>query len=146
MAKTSKKDKRAHKAKITAMVVAEAIQKGQELSKAEILRRAGYAPSVVARGATGSGSPWTADEFRRGLIASGLGPDVIHKVVEEAAGAKVVSNYRGEVIESDVPDHAIRLKSAQFLADLHGVRVRRTESKSVNINLDADQAAELLDL
>lgn len=147
MAKVSEKKRipESSKARLAAAILANHLEEGKAISKAEILRRAGYAPSTVDRGGGNSGkTPWTSEAFRDSLEKSGLGLAKIQQVLSDAAEAKTVAVYQGSATETDAPDHAIRLKAVKQIADISGLNVKRTQSVNVNIDTDSNGAMDLL--
>ena len=80
--------------------------------------------------------PFRTQGFQNALAEAGATPDKMARVVNEAMDARAVVTYRGEAKESDAPDHAIRLRAADQLADLTGAKITRVQVQSVNVNLD----------
>lgn len=151
MDKVSKEIKPKHdngktsKARALAYEVIKASEGGELPSKAELMRRAGYAPSTADRGKSKSnGTPWTSEAFREVLSSSGFTVQKLNKIYEDASQANVVAVYQGEANETNVPDHAMRLKAAKDIAELSGLHVKRTQSVNVNIDTNTDEMRELL--
>ena len=135
------------KQRALAQVVIEAMQKGQVLPKAELLRRAEYSESVVQRGASNNeGAPWTSDAFKKSLQDSGFTVDRLSEIHEDASKANIVAVYQGAVTETNVPDHALRLKAAKQVAEYTGVAVKRTQAVTVNVDANGREALDLLGL
>lgn len=114
---------------------------GESPTKGELMRRAGYPPSVVR---TRTKDTFTAAGFRALCEANGLTGNRIREVVDDALQAKTVVTFQGDAKESDAPDHAIRLRAAEYLGKITGLQVDRVQN--VNINIDAQEAATLLGL
>lgn len=130
---------------MAAAILARYIEAGEPVTKAQIMREAGYSPSTIHRGGANSGkTPWTAEAFRDSLAKSGLGLDKIQKVLNDAMEANTIAVYQGEAKETDAPDHSIRLKAVKQIADISGLTVKRTASVNVDIQADAGEASKLL--
>lgn len=120
------------KGKALAYALLSSIKKGESVPKAELMRRAGYAPATINARQTRA---WNSRGFIEAMQEAGLGVESIQKVVKEAMEAKAVVTYQGDAKETDAPDHAIRLRATELAAKYTGLDVQR--SQSVNINIDA---------
>lgn len=129
--------------KILAAEVIENSKREKPLSKKQLLVLSGYSPSTIE--ATPF-KPFTAQGFQKALAEAGATPDKMARVVNDAMDAKVVTVFRGQAEESSTPDHAIRLRAADQLADLTGAKITKIQVQSVNVNLDGADFASMLGL
>lgn len=74
----------------------------------------------------------------------GFTQEKVAKVIEEAANANVVSVFHGEVTESDVADHKVRMQAVSLLGDFTGTKKSTIEKKVVNINVDSGDLDRIL--
>lgn len=130
---TSLKSRVTPKQRKLAAAVMERIANGDEVARSELLGLAGYSPKTIDKMPH---LPFTSQGFQKALAEAGATPDKMARVVNEAMDAKVVTVFHGEAQESDAPDHAIRLRAADQLADLTGAKITRVQVQSVNVNLD----------
>jgi hypothetical protein len=136
---------RESRARALAYEVIKASEGGELPTKADLLRRAGYTESVAQKGKTNpNGTPWTSEAFRETLANSGFTVQKLNKIYEDASQANVVAVFQGEANETNVPDHAMRLKAAKDIAELSGLHVKRTQSVNVNIDTNAEEMSALL--
>lgn len=80
------------------------------------------------------------------LREAGVDESKMSRVVSEAMDAKVITTFHGEARETDAPDHAIRLRAADQLADLTGAKITKIQVQSVNVNLNSDDLAQMMGL
>ena len=96
------------------------------------MREAGYAPSSID---AKQHRAWNSQGFKEVMAEAGLGLESIQKVLGDALNAKAQTAYQGEVIESNVADHKVRMHAVELAAKYTGLDVQR--SQSININIDA---------
>lgn len=123
--------------------VIENARREKPLTKKELLVLSGYSPSTIE--ATPF-KPFTSQGFQLALREAGVTEDKMSRVIGEAMDAKVVTTFHGHAQESDAPDHAIRLRAADQLADLTGAKITKIQVQSVNVTLDAGDLAAMLGL
>lgn len=123
--------------------VIENTKRKKPLTRVQLLTLAGYSQGTIE----GTPSkPFTAQGFQRALAEAGATPDKMARVVNEAMDAKVVTVFHGQAEESNAPDHAIRLRAADQLAELTGAKITKVQVQSVNVNLDGGDLLSALGL
>lgn len=127
-------------------LAAEVIQNARRekpLTQTQLLMLSGYSRGTIDKTPS---KPFTTQGFQNALVEAGATPDKMARVVNDAMDARAAATYRGQVIESDAPDHAIRLRAADQLADLTGAKITRVQVQSVNVNLDGGDLLAALGL
>ncbi len=123
--------------------VVENTKREKPLTRTQLLTLAGYSHGTI----DGTPSkPFTSQGFQKALAEAGATPDKMARVVNEAMDARAVVTYRGEARESEAPDHSIRLRAADQLADLTGAKITKVQVQSVNVNLDGSDLLTALGL
>ena len=84
--------------------------------------------------------------FREIADSIGLGRESIAKVIQDAARAKVVVTFKGEAIETDAPDHKIRLAAASLLGDFTGEKKTVIEQRTLNVDVPEDVVRKMVGL
>lgn len=140
---TSLKTRVTPKQRKLATMVMERIANGDEVARSELLGLSGYSPKTIDKSPH---IPFTSQGFQKALAEAGATPDKMARVVNEAMDAKTVVTYKGHAEESEAPDHAIRLRAADQLADLTGAKITKIQVQSVNVNLDGADFAAMLGL
>ena len=111
-------------------------------TKAELLAVAGYLPSVGKK----SAEVWNTQSLREALAKRGFTQEKMSRVLEEAADAKVVTVFKGDARETDAPDHAIRLRAVDQLADVMGLKKLTVAQLNVDVNMGEEATKDLLGL
>jgi hypothetical protein len=111
------------------------------LSKKQLLVLSGYSKSTIEKTPF---KPFSTQGFQLALQQAGATEEKLAKVVSEAMDAKTQTWFKGESIESNHVDHAIRLRAVDQLAELTGAKITKVQVQSVNLNLDASEIAALL--
>lgn len=125
------------------MAVMAKIASGDEVARTEMLGFAGYGKGTLEKTPS---RPFTSQGFQLALREAGVDESKMSRVVSEAMDAKVITTFHGEARESDAPDHAIRLRAADQLADLTGAKITKIQVQSVNVNLNGDDLAKMMGL
>lgn len=127
MAKTSqKRNKAPTKRQMEAARILTHTTLGKQSQK-EALLAVGYSEAV----ASNPQHVWSTKGVQEALTILGLRPDTLVGVAADALDAKQTATYRGEVIESDLPDHKIRLEAMEKIAKISGLI---KDQPSVNVN------------
>ena len=84
--------------------------------------------------------------FREIADSIGLGRESIAKVIQDAARANVVVTFKGEAIETDAPDHKIRLAAASLLGDFTGEKKTVIEQRTLNVDVPEDVVRKMVGL
>lgn len=127
-------------------LAAEVIQntkREKPLTRTQMLMLSGYSRGTVDKTPF---KPFTTQGFQLALREAGVTEDKMSRVIGEAMDAKVVTTFHGHAQESDAPDHAIRLRAADQLADLTGAKITKIQVQSVNVTLDGGDLAMMLGL
>lgn len=125
------------------MLVAQAVVEGklQTTAKNLLLASAGYSPAIANKNPA---DVFTSVGFKKALIALGITPEVIAQPAIEALEATKGSFYQGEYYETEKPDHLVRLKGAEQLAELVGAKKVINENHNINVNVDFEDIAGLI--
>lgn len=86
-----------------------------------------------------------AKGVREALIAKGITPEKLITPATDALQAKQGSWYQGEYYENDAPDHAMRMKGADQLAEILGLKKTVVENRNVNVNVDFQDIGHLFE-
>lgn len=124
-----------------AAAVMERIKSGDEVARSELLGLVGYSAKTIDKMPH---IPFSSQGFQRALAEAGATPDKMARVVNEAMDARNGAWFKGSFHESDAPDHAIRLRAADQLADLTGAKITKIQVQSVNVNLDGADLAKMM--
>ena len=141
-AKKGKSVKLMHQA--LAQAIAEDAEKEpvKRRTKQELLTVAGYTGIVGKQKA----EVWSTQGLREALAARGFTQEKMSRVLEEAADAKVVTVFKGDARETDAPDHAIRLRAVDQLADVMGLKKLTVAQLNVDVNMGEEATKDLLGL
>ncbi len=113
---------------------------GGKLTRSQILEIAGYVnPTKRADRAV-----WTTQGLQEALQRRGFTPEKVTRVLEEAADAKIVTTFHGHAKESNVADHAIRLRAVDQLGDLMGLKKINVQTLNVDVNMSPDEVRGML--
>jgi len=123
--------------------ILEAASRGENVTRTELVRRAGYAPSMADRAV---GRIWDSEGLQNALAELGVTPQKMVKVLDDGMQAKVVTVFHGEAFETQAPDHSIRLKAIDQLADVMGLKKMTVEQRNINVNLDGDDLLSAIGL
>lgn len=126
-----------------AAAVIENTKREKPLSRTQLLMLTGYSRGTIEKTPS---KAFTSQGFQNALAEAGVTPDKMARVVNEAMDAKVVTVFHGEAQESNAPDHAIRLRAADQLAELTGAKITKVQVQSVNVNLDGGDLLSALGL
>ena len=124
--------------------VAEVAKTGKKMTKKQMLLNAGYALSMSKRPI--SAQPWSSEGFKQALAERGIDMSEIARTLEHAKKANIATIFRGVATESDVPDHSIRLKAIDQLAEYTGLKKHHVQVTSVNVDVKPEDALDLLGL
>src|SRR3990172_6691780 len=105
----------------------------ENVTRTELVRRAGYAPSMADRAV---GRIWDSEGLQNALAEMGITPQKMVKVLDDGMQAKVVTVFHGDAHETNAPDHSIRLKAIDQLADVMGLKKMTVEQRTINVNLE----------
>lgn len=111
------------------------------LTKKQLLVLSGYGMSTIEKTPF---KPFESKGFQVALREAGATEEKMARVVNEAMDAKNGAWFKGHYNESDAPDHAIRLRAADQLAELTGAKITKIQVQSVNVNLDSADLASML--
>jgi len=129
------------KAEILAKEVIKADEKGETVTKGELLRRSGYASTTIAKQ---TAKPFTTQAFQNALRVHGVNDETISGVFKDALHAKQGAWFKGKYKEADVADHKIRMESAKNLAELSGLKKIVIETHNVNVNIEGEDLRSML--
>lgn len=107
-----------------------------EATQKETLLKLGYSETVASTPSL----VWSSEGVREALALLGVRPDTIIAPVIDALQANQTATYRGEVIESNIPDHKERRQSAETLAKISGIL---KDTPTVNMNSLTVQPADM---
>ncbi len=121
-------------------------ESGENVTKEALMIRAGYSPQSAK---SNHGKVFGAPGYQTALRQYGFNVNKLAakaaRVMEEAMDAKkTIKTKEGDLIESDVADHDVRLKAANLSADVLGLKKVHVQQTSVNVTIDSSQAASLL--
>lgn len=114
--------------------------KAREKTKTSILTNFGYAISTAK---TAQKEIFSAEGMQNALRTLGVTPEKLLAVGTEAMQAKKGTFYEGEYHETNAPDHEVRLKGGNFIADMFGLKKQVIEQRNVNINVAPEDIAHL---
>lgn len=140
-AKKGKSEKLMH-AKLAEVVVSNAKRK-KKLTPKEMLQIAGYSPQVVRKR---TAEVWSTQGLRDALANHGFTQEKMTKVLKEASEARVVAVFKGDARETEAPDHAIRLRAVDQLADVMGLKKMTLATLNVDVNMSEEDTKKLLGL
>lgn len=112
-------------------------------TQTQILRDAGYAEATAA---TKPGIVVASPGVRKALAEWGFTPERVNHVLNEALDAKQGAWFKGEYHTSDEADHKVRLAATSTLGDFAGIKKYQVEQRSVNVNIDGKDLADMLGL
>lgn len=119
----------------------ESMASSDPVSRGELMRRVGYSSTTakdrVAR-------TFSSKAFLDALAARGVTQDKISKVFDDAMKANVVTVFKGQARESNVPDHKLRLQAVDKLGDFTGQKKKVVESRTVKVDLTGDDLRKSL--
>ena len=110
-------------------------------TKAELMRRAGYSKGTIG---SSSGKVFSSEGFQLALKRAGITEDRLTSVYTDAMQAKQTVTFKGEMSETDLPDHKMRVHAADKLADLLNVKKKTLQINKVSVDLDRDQVNDML--
>jgi len=119
--------------------VVQILASGTTKNKGEILKEAGYAPSTYQH----PKKVFSTEGVQMALKELGINPMSIMRTLTEAQKANIVTTYRGETTETDVPDHKLRAKVAVDMAEITGMKKLHIKQENINVNLDISEAKDL---
>ncbi len=102
----------------------------------------GYARGTVDLGVN---RLFSTEGLQAALLELGVSPPKLLNTGVEAMTAKKGAFFRGEYNEVDSPDHQTRLQGAHFLADVLGLKKQVIENRNVNVNVEMDDIAGMID-
>ena len=108
-----------------------------------VMEAVGYSRSAAAKSQR---RVLDSRSFREIADSIGLGRESIAKVIQDAARAKVVVTFKGEAIETDAPDHKIRLAAASLLGDFTGEKKTVIEQRTLNVDVPEDVVRKMVGL
>ena len=124
--------------------VVEVAKKGEtNKTKADLMQAAGYSGATARSSAA---RVWSSDGFQAALAEHGLTPAKLSKVFNDAVGANVVTIFKGNATQTDVPDHKIRLQAVSLAGDFLGAKKQVHEVKKINVNISEESMADILGL
>lgn len=129
-------------AKLAEIVVEESVKK-RGRSKKDMMLEAGYSLHSARADANRA---FTSEGFKHALAELGGTQEKIAKVFLDAMQAKVVSVYRGEAHETDVPDHKTRLAAADKLGDFTGQKSINIKQQAVHLHASVGELDGMLGL
>ena len=124
--------------------LAEKVLAGETLNKTvgDVMMSVGYAPSTIDRNQT---KIFSSQGFQNALVALGATPEKILTPALDALQATQTTAYQGEITETNVPDHKIRMQGADQLAEFLGIKKQIVENRNINVNVEFQDIAELFD-
>ncbi len=122
--------------------LAEEVKKQPDDQRAYLLARAGYSDASIKGSST---ELYTSKGFHNALVSLGVTPEKILSPSLAALDATQTATYKGQIFASDLPDHNIRLKAADQLADILGIKKQVIEQRTINVNVDGSEVAHLFD-
>ncbi len=114
--------------------------KEERLNKTDLLKYAGYTDTSAKASMM---ELYSTKGFIEALNQRGVRPNDLVKVAQGAMQAKKGTFFRGEYIESDQLDHDTALKGAHFVADILGLKKTVNENRNINVNVGAEDIADL---
>ena len=123
--------------------IVDAATRGEKVTRTELVRRAGYAPSMADRAV---GRIWDSEGIQNALAELGVAPQKVVKVLDESMKANVVTVFHGDAKESNAPDYAIRLRAVDQIADVMGLKKMTVEQRTINVNIEGEELAAMLNL
>ena len=118
-------------------------QSGKPRPVKQVMEDVGYSSSVAKHQQR---RVLDSRSFREIAESIGLGRESIAKVIQDAARAKVVVTFKGEAIETDAPDHKIRLAAASLLGDFTGEKKTVIEQRTLNVDVPEDVVRKMVGL
>ena len=122
--------------------VADAIINGdlQTKTRQEIVRSSGYSPITAKAHTT---DVFTSEGVKQALIAQGIDLNALTKPAIDAMTANKGSFFQGEYYKTKEPDHIVRLKGMDLLADITGLKKQVIENRNINVNVDYGEIADV---
>lgn len=117
------------------------IKSGKRRTTKEVMKAVGYSDLTASHQQTRT---LTSESLRQCLLARGLDETKIHKVLDEAMGAGVVTTYKGTATETDAPDYKTRLAAVGMLGDFMGLKKVTIEQRNLNVDVDSKDLLEIL--
>jgi len=108
----------------------------------DIMLSVGYTRANVDRSVN---RIFSTEGLQAALLELGVTPPKLLNTGVEAMTANKGSFYRGEYKETDNADHQTRLQGAHFLADVLGLKKQVIENRNVNVNVEMDDIAGMID-
>ena len=109
----------------------------------QILIEAGYSQTTAA---TKQSLIASSPGVQKALAEWGFTPERVSRVLTEALDAKQGAWFKGEYHTSDEADHKVRLAATSTLGDFAGIKKYQVEQRSVNVNIDGKDLADMLGL
>jgi hypothetical protein len=112
------------------------------VDRKELMLKVGYSRSTAEKK---TAEVFKSPGFLAALEEMGVNGEKIVKTINNALEARLTSTYRGGIVESDEPDHQTRLKAANSLADLLGLKHKKTVhlSRTENISVSIEEISHL---
>ena len=83
--------------------------------------------------------PQVQREIERVMEKMNVTDDIIIQKISEGMDANIVSDYKGEPVQTEIPDHKVRHKFVESLIDIKGLKApKQIEQKSVSIDLKVE--------
>ena len=139
----NKKKKPTEKQKRLAKLLVKNTSADKPRSDKELAIEAGYSVSTAG---TQQGRLASSPGVKKALAEWGFTPERVNEVIDRALDAKDSSWFKGKRIESNAPDHKVQLAAISTLGDFTGLKKYSVEQKSINVNIDGSELADLLDL
>ena len=112
----------------------------QKLNRRDLLRKVGYSPLTAIHKQS---EIFNSEGLTFALIEQGVTPTRLLKPACEALEATQATWYQGKLYTDSAPDYNIRLKGAEFIAEVMGLKKSIVEQRGVQVNIDASEIAHL---
>ena len=123
--------------------LAQELMKEDQMAKTKeaLLIKVGYTPaSAQAK----SGDIFSSKGLQQALANLGVTADKLLKPASDALEATQGAWYQGKFYKSDDPDHNIRLKGADQIAEVLGIKKTIVENRNTNVNVDYTDIVHLV--
>jgi len=112
-----------------------------KIDREAVLLKVGYAPLTARKKPK---EIFNSEGLQNALLDLGITPSRLLRPAQDAMDAKKGTFFQGEYCESDAPDHTVRLKGSDQIAEIMGLKKQVIENRNVNVNVEFDDISHML--